>query len=257
MKFYPKFYYNTYIQTKNKYTKMEHTLGIYNGFGIMLTTNCVAAGLDFYIPLFKTEEQVNNFLAAIKKSYNIDNDVVQDLIKIIQGELSKYNYPNDYITTINVLHLFLSYKNSFIGHKDKHLYEIGAFFRHEILMFDDNGVPGISMHLNDTLLVNSGLKLNLEPGTAGIFFNKSGKGNQGFDIRACVVDEDYTGYVHLSIAFTKETPCAVYCGDKLMQMVILPVIHPVIKELTKNEYSDVTSDSTRGDKGFGSSDIKH
>ena len=47
---------------------MEHTLGIYNGFGIMPTTNCVAAGLDFYIPLFKTEEQVNNFLAAIKKS---------------------------------------------------------------------------------------------------------------------------------------------------------------------------------------------
>ena len=95
---------------------MEHTLGIYNGFGIMPTTNCAAAGLDFYIPLFKTEEQVNNFLAAIKKSYNIDNDVVQDLIKIIQGELSKYNYPNDYITTINVLHLFLSYKNIFIGH---------------------------------------------------------------------------------------------------------------------------------------------
>ena len=124
-------------------------------------------------------------------------------------------------------------------------------------MFDDNGVPGISMNLNDTLLVNSGLKLNLEPGTAGIFFNKSGKGNQGFDIRACVVDEDYTGYVHLSIAFTKDTPCVVYCGDKLMQMVILPVIHPAIKELTKSEYSDVTSDSTRGDKGFGSSDIKH
>jgi dUTPase len=132
-------------------------------------------------------------------------------------------------------------------------------FMQKYIVFDDNNIPGIKLPLNSTLFINSGIKVALEPGTAGIFLNKSGKGNAGFDIRAQVVDEDYAGYVHLSVAFTKDSTVnnIVYCGDKLTQMVILPVLHMDPVEVDENEYDDIMKDSARGADAFGSSDVKH
>ena len=113
--------------------------------------------------------------------------------------------------------------------------------------------------MGDYFLFNSGIRVKLEPDTAGIFFNKSGKGNQGFDTRAWVVDEDYSGFVHLSQAFDKETFDGVnlYCGDKLTQMVVLPVVKTEINEVEESIYNDMMSNSARGSDGFGSSDVKH
>ena len=92
-----------------------------------------------------------------------------------------------------------------------------------------------------------------------MFFNKSGKGNKGFDVRAQVVDEDYTGYVHLSKAYTKDNVMdgIVFCGDKLTQMLILPVIHKdECEELDETAYNEIMEGSQRGDDGFGSTDKK-
>ena len=49
-------------------------------------------------------------------------------------------------------------------------------------------------HAVDTLRI-------LDIGVAGLYVNKSGKGNCGWDVRACLVDEDYAGFV--SASFTK------------------------------------------------------
>ena len=232
-------------------------LRIYNGFGITPTTNYEAAGLDFYIPYIKTEEQANNFLDAVCKSYNLKQHEIDFLLDLISEEMNTYKLKNDTYTRLNVLHLFLATKNQYMDHTKHHEYELRTFFRNGVLVFDDKGIPGVALSLNDTLLINSGIKVGLQPGTAGIFFNKSGKGNQGFDVRACVVDEDYSGYVHLSMAFTRDKVQRVYCGDKLTQMVILPVCHPTIIEETEETYNQSMQNSYRGDNAFGSSDIKH
>ena len=101
----------------------------------------------------------------------------------------------------------------------------------------------------------------LDIGVAGLYVNKSGKGNCGWDVRACLVDEDYAGFVHLSQAYTKELiddgQNIVYCGDKLTQMMLLPVFHSKYDEITEEEYNEIMSNSKRGESGFGSSDIKH
>ena len=90
---------------------------------------------------------------------------------------------------------------------------------------------------------------------------KSGKGNAGFDVRACLVDEDYAGFVHLSMAYTKDLyedgKNIVYVGDKLVQMMLIPIFHTQYEEVSKEEYEDIMSQSNRGESGFGSSDIKH
>ena len=49
----------------------------------------------------------------------------------------------------------------------------------------------------------------------------------------------------------------VYCGDKLTQMMLIPVFHTEYIETSEEEYNDIMSKSNRGDSGFGSSDIKH
>ena len=49
----------------------------------------------------------------------------------------------------------------------------------------------------------------------------------------------------------------VYAGDKLTQMMLIPVFHTQYEEVTEAKYNLLMSDSNRGDSGFGSSDIKH
>lgn len=47
-----------------------------------------------------------------------------------------------------------------------------------------------------------------------------------WDVRACLVDEDYTGFVHLSLSYTKidvNNDGDIYVGDKLSQMMVLTV----------------------------------
>ena len=130
------------------------------------------------------------------------------------------------------------------------------------LVFDAKGdilVPGMVIAEGDYLLFNSGIKVNLPKDTAGIFFNKSGMGNKGYDTRACVVDEDYSGFVHLSVAFTKSVYFGqkLFCGDKIQQMVVLPVVKTELEEVEEGVYNELMSDSQRGADGFGSSDVKH
>ena len=139
------------------------------------------------------------------------------------------------------------------------------------------------MQLNDTVFINSGIKVALDTvlsdkvapnpshavdmlrllgiGVAGLYVNKSGKGNAGWDVRACLVDEDYAGFVHLSMAYTKDLfengKNEVFVGDKLTQMMLIPVFHTQYNEVSQEEYNEIMANSNRGDSGFGSSDIKH
>jgi dUTPase len=98
-------------------------------------------------------------------------------------------------------------------------------------------------------------------GVAGLYVNKSGMGNRGFDTRAVLVDEDFSGYVHLSMAYTKEViedkQNIIYCGDKLTQMMLIPVFHDEYVDTDEENYNKIMEGSLRGANGFGSSDVKH
>lgn len=234
---------------------------IYNGFGITPSKNYVAAGYDFHIPYLKDESKVDMMLDALKKSYKLDDESMETVVNSINLHLSAiFDKEFSVCDIVNITHLFLALTPP---EEDEDEYDvidaaIDDFISYR-LTFDDNGVPGMVVYEADYLLFNSGIKVNLPHDSAGIFFNKSGKGNQGFDVRACVVDEDYSGYVHLSSEFDKVLVDGqtLYCGDKFSQMVILPVIKTTISELTEEEYNKAMENSMRGADGFGSSDVKH
>lgn len=244
---------------------VKENFRIYNGFGITPSKNYVAAGYDFYVPNIVTMEQAEKMKLAMIESKRISYEdfnalivMIEDYIKEsiscnVYDSLKTYERPFIY----NIAHLFISIDSAAIECKSL-TSRVDEFFKHWFVI-DDKGIPGINLYNTDHILVNSGIKVALDNETVGIFFNKSGRGNQGLDVRACVVDEDYSGYVHLSLAFTKDyTTTKIYAGDKLSQMVILPLVkYKEVSELDEASYNELMANSERGSKGFGSSNEKH
>ena len=255
---------------------------IYNEFGIKPTNTYLSAGSDYYIPNI-TEDKAELAFKAFEKSYKINKE---DLSDIVDYFFLIYKKDEDLQKQIpNLVHLFLAlYDPNLEEIKNRSLLDAVKYFTEEFVEYDwmDDKV-GVRLQLNDTLFINSGIKIALDTvlsdmtgpnitnqvdllrllgiGVAGLYVNKSGMGNKGFDVRACLVDEDYSGFVHLSMAYTQDNiepgPNIVYCGDKLTQMMLIPIFHTQYEEIDKESYDKLMGDSNRGDKGFGSSDVKH
>ena len=69
-------------------------------------------------------------------------------------------------------------------------------------------------------------------------------------VGACVVDEDYQGEIHLHVANVGSKQTTVSPGEKLVQLVLIPVFYDII-EVT--ELEDLfEKETTRGTGGFGS-----
>ena len=233
-------------------------LNIFNDFGITPTTNFTAAGLDFYIPNLDTQEKVNKWIKAVSKKFELS--YLNELFNKI-SLFTSYNDTELPDTTIwNIVQLYTSLDSSYINYNFDNFDNKVSAFVDNYLVFDKNGIPGMRLQPLDHTLFNSGIKVALPHNTAGIFFNKSGKGTKGFSVRAQVVDEDYSGYVHLSNAYTKdsEDDGIIYVGDKITQMVILPIILVnQCNELSIEEYKELMKNSNRGSDAMGSSDVKH
>lgn len=250
---------------------------IYNSFGIKPTNTYVSAGSDYYIPNIDTEEKKERALKAFEKSYKKTTYEINEIYDIIYNIIEDTHIDQSQVT--NLVHLYLAFYNPVIEALDKLEDNIDYFINQHVLYDEKKKVVGLKMDLNDTLFINSGIKIALDTvlqeqgyedveilralgiGVAGLYVNKSGKGNAGFDVRSCLVDEDYSGFVHLSLAYTKDLITQgenyIYCGDKLVQMMLIPVFHTQYEEVDEEEYNEIMSESERGDGGFGSSDIKH
>lgn len=231
-------------------------LNIFNDFGITPTTNFTAAGLDFYIPNLDTQEKVEKWINAVSFKRQYLNDLFNKISLFVSYD--GIDLPD---TTIwNIVQLYVSLDSASINYDFETLDDKVSAFVDEYLIFDKNGKPGMKLQVLDHTLFNSGIKVALAHNTAGIFFNKSGKGTKGFSVRAQVVDEDYSGYVHLSNAYTKdnEDDGIIYVGDKISQMVVLPIILVnKCNELSNEEYEELMKNSKRGSNAMGSSDVKH
>jgi len=253
----------------------------YNAFGIKPTNTFTSAGSDYYVPDIKNKKQREVALKAFEKSYGKTTQEIERLVTLFETLEDFGLYDN----TVNLVHLFLAtYDPCLEQIKNERLSEAVLYFLDNFVVYDETkNVVGVKLNLNDTLFINSGVKIALDTvlskhvntntaqlvnllrelgiGVAGLYVNKSGKGNAGWDIRACLVDEDYSGYVHLSMAYTKDVvedkQNIVYCGDKLTQMILIPIFHDSYEDANEDEYENIMQNSQRGDSGFGSSDIKH
>ena len=99
--------------------------------------------------------------------------------------------------------------------------------------------------------IPSGIKADVPPGHALIAFNKSGVAlKKNLFVGACVVDEDYQGELHLHVVNVGSEAVKIEPGEKLVQLVLVPVFYDTIEEVKQEELFSTTTE--RGSGGFGS-----
>jgi deoxyuridine 5'-triphosphate nucleotidohydrolase len=114
------------------------------------------------------------------------------------------------------------------------------------------------LYLGQDVLIPSALKVRIPEGYALVANNKSGVATKkGLVFGASVIDEDYTGEIHLHlIKAAGAGPIEINPGDKIIQFILEKQEYCGI-ELAETEeelYSDFETE--RGDGGFGSTDHK-
>ena len=94
---------------------------------------------------------------------------------------------------------------------------------------------------------HTGTHVQLPKGTAGILMPKSGMMVHNDLLTFGIVDEGYEGEVRVHIFNCGMTDYAVHAGDKVSQMLIVPVLYEPV------EIVDEIIGGDRGMNGFGSS----
>lgn len=238
----------------------NNRLKIVNDFGITPKTSFTAAGVDFFIPHLAMLDSSKKLMAlhSFEKSFNKTTEQINEIVNIFHDILLEKIGDRNRINNVmfDVVHLFLALDNKEMRSDKYSLKEKVEKFVLNNLIFKDKDTPGIVLDSADQVKINSGIKEALPTNMAGIFFNKSGRGNDGLDVMSCVVDEDYTGYVHLSVINSKKTAYSIFCGEKLVQQVIIPIYQvSKIEEIDQSDYDEIMKDSQRGDNGFASTGV--
>lgn len=97
-------------------------------------------------------------------------------------------------------------------------------------------------------LIRTGIMVEFPKFYVGLLFSRSGLGKSGIRLSNCVgvIDSDYRGEVMLSLVNDSTKPYIIRKYDKIGQLVVVPILNSV-------EYVDSLSETSRGEKGFGSS----
>lgn len=108
---------------------------------------------------------------------------------------------------------------------------------------------------SESILIPSGIKINIPHGYALIAFNKSGiASKKSLDIMASVIDETYQGEIHINLINNGQIPQILRPGDKIIQFVLIPMLYLQLIEVDMNELYEIKS--SRGGGGFGSTGTK-
>lgn len=118
-----------------------------------------------------------------------------------------------------------------------HATDAGADLRSPI----DAVVPAMGSRVIDT-----GVHIQLPHGYVGMLKSKSGLNVKYGITSEGVIDEGYTGSIVVKLRNHSDYPFAFMRGDKITQLVVIPVAYEPL------EVVDSLDDSERGSDGFGS-----
>ena len=97
-------------------------------------------------------------------------------------------------------------------------------------------------------LFHTGLHVQLPHGPAGLLVSKSGLNVKHGITSTGLIDEGYTGEIMVKLYNNSDESYLVQVGDKISQLVIIPVLYEDIHIM-----NSLDENTERGDKGFGSS----
>lgn len=95
-------------------------------------------------------------------------------------------------------------------------------------------------------VIDTGVHVELPPGSVGFLKSKSGLNVRYGILGEGVIDAGYIGSIRVNLYNHSEEGYYIQRGDKITQLVILPVILPDLEQV------DSLEDTERGCGGFGS-----
>ena len=98
----------------------------------------------------------------------------------------------------------------------------------------------------DSVVVDTGVHVQLPPGTCGILVSKSGLYIKHGITSTGLIDEGYTGSIIVGLHNQSRHEVRIRRGDKISQLVVVPCLYEPV------EIVDQISGGERGDQGFGS-----
>ena len=116
--------------------------------------------------------------------------------------------------------------------------------------YDLHAAAGAIVRPGTRECISIGVILELPPGTVGLIRDRSGLARfDGVHVMGGVLDNSYRGIVSVILRNTSDKPFEVETGDRIAQMLILPVLTPAL-EIVAGVWE--MERSTRGEQGFGS-----
>lgn len=111
----------------------------------------------------------------------------------------------------------------------------------------------ITIHPQQTILIHTGIALEIPAGYAGLIYARSGlatKKGLAPANKVGVVDADYRGEIMVALHNHSDIDATVENGERVAQLVITPYLTGLFNEVTE------LSDTVRGEGGFGSTGTK-
>lgn len=184
-------------------------------------------------------------IGLISIMWNIYN-YINDYAKTINEEISQlFRAENEYNISkiIKVVRINSTAKLPHKGSKDAAGYDLFASLEQSNIL-----IPA-----HETVKINTGLKMEIPKGYAGLIYARSGlatKEGIAPANKVGVVDSDYRGEIIVALHNHTNEDKVVNDGDRIAQLVITPFKDCVFYE------TDELSETKRGDGGFGSTGEK-
>jgi dUTP pyrophosphatase len=98
-------------------------------------------------------------------------------------------------------------------------------------------------------VTKTGIAIALPSGYVGLVADRSSLAKRGIKTAGGVIDEGYRGEIHIVLWNISVDPISLRKGERIAQLLILPVITPAVVEVKSLD------ETLRGEKGFGSSGL--
>ena len=96
-------------------------------------------------------------------------------------------------------------------------------------------------------MIVTDIAVELPPSTVGMICDRSSMGKKGLKVHGGIVDVPYRGSLNVVLWNHSGETIKVNKGDRIAQLLVIPILTPELEEVSE------LSDTSRGDKGFGSS----
>lgn len=112
---------------------------------------------------------------------------------------------------------------------------------------DLSALEDTTLEAHEGKLLRTGIAIALPIGHVGLVADRSSLAKRGLKTSGGVIDAGYRGEIHIVLRNLTSAPVTISKGDRIAQLLILPVATPTAV------LTDDLDETERGSKGFGSS----